>query len=678
MRPTPRELLDAAARTRLPDDLNLYPRLSAQLERKTWMQTLRAKPALLILSLLLALALLTGVAYAVGRLAGFIPGFGFTGDTSTVYVLLEPVQVDKESVTLRVEKAISSEDRFWISLSLDKAFDPEQSFHTSASVILPDGTELLFQSGREDGLDVAPHTATYEFPPLPVGTDTLIVRYEYSIRDGAESWTADVPVRLRPIRADEVIPAPEISAASLQSETHDGVTLVLDNVATASDKTILQVSLLYHEPGTMLNSQWGVTLIGDDGKIYPLTEVLSDSNNQSKTFETLPFPDGENLTLSLAAFPESTNLPMSVDFPVDQATFTFDLGANPQVGQRWDLNQQIQVGKYLVHALGAQQVSATELLFEFTPTSNITSVALYSPRASGGTGSLPVENANFTASLFFDTIPTGPITVSITRVGFIAHGQWQIQWQAPVAPAGVIVGPTNTPVPTPAIFATPTILSADPLLLEVQALGQKFDAPFQQGPGWVHLVKETEMTPRPGQTFPPPYMTTEQWLELDADGNVIRSIWTDRDENGNIIQQSVTIGNYWINFTTGESGYNETSSYLFSTDMLTRDLAQAEQYQSQVIREEVPCDDGSPCLLVTLFDAFEQPSQHPDEAQPITGMGRKTWVHLQTGQQVKVQSFTRFQDSTERADITERTQTVEKLSAPSEEVRHIINGVVMP
>ena len=89
MKPTPRELLDAAARTRVPDALNLYPRLSSKLERKSLMQTLRAKPAMLILSVLIALTLLTGVAYALGRLAGFIPGFGFTGDTSMVYVLKE-------------------------------------------------------------------------------------------------------------------------------------------------------------------------------------------------------------------------------------------------------------------------------------------------------------------------------------------------------------------------------------------------------------------------------------------------------------------------------------------------------------------------------------------------------------------------------------------------------------
>ena len=95
-------------------------------------------------------------------------------------------------------------------------------------------------------------------------------------------------------------------------------------------------------------------------------------------------------------------------------------------------------------------------------------------------------------------------------------------------------------------------------------------------------------------------------------------------------------------------------------------------------RAEAPCDDGSPCLLVTLFDAFEQAVQNPGETQAIAGMGRKTWVNLQSGQQVKVQAFTRFQDGSERIEVTERTPLVEKVASPPEEVLRIINGVVVP
>ena len=56
------------------------------------MQTLRARPILAFLVAILALLALTGMVYALGRLTGFIPGFGFTSNTGVVYVLAEPVE----------------------------------------------------------------------------------------------------------------------------------------------------------------------------------------------------------------------------------------------------------------------------------------------------------------------------------------------------------------------------------------------------------------------------------------------------------------------------------------------------------------------------------------------------------------------------------------------------------
>lgn len=678
MKPTPRELLDSAARTRVPDDLNLYPRLAQHLERKTWMQTFRAKPALAILFVFMALILLTGVTYAVGRLAGFIPGFGFTGDASTSYVLDTRAQTEHAGVTIQVENAVSTADQFWVSLAVIGEADAMDAFHAGATVVLSDGTEIQAQSGQDYGYIPGQHQVSLEFTALPTGTDSLTLRYEVFTITGAALWSVDIPIILRPIRADEVIPAQETQAAPLQSNTYDGLTLVLDNVAPASEKTVLQVSLRFDKPNTHLNTDWNVTLTGDDGRIYPMTEVLFDSNDYVKTYETVPFHGGEALNLSLTAFPSSENLPMSVDFPLDQATFTFDPGPNPQPGQSWSLDEQITVGQYTIQVIGVKQISNTELLFEFAPSPGVTGVMLYSPLAQGATGSIPVENVNFTAGLSFGSVPAEPLTISISRVYYTARGQWQIHWQAPAAPVGVSVGPTSTPVPTAATFATPSVIASDPLLLEVQDLAQKFDEPFQQGAGWVHIISETETLPRPGQTFPPPYVQHEQWLELDEDGYVIRSLWIDRDLPGNIIQRSVTIGNYSFNLTTGEAFFNEYARYLFSTDLLTQDLIRAAEYQSQIIQEATTCDNGSACLLITLFDAFDQGIQNPGESQLITGMGRRTWVNLETGQQVQVQAFSRLQDGSERVEITDRAVMIEKTSSPPTDVLDIFNSVVVP
>lgn len=60
------------------------------------MKTLRARPALAIVIAVLALLALTGIAYAVGRLTGFIPGVGFVEDVQSA--LEEPVVIEREAL----------------------------------------------------------------------------------------------------------------------------------------------------------------------------------------------------------------------------------------------------------------------------------------------------------------------------------------------------------------------------------------------------------------------------------------------------------------------------------------------------------------------------------------------------------------------------------------------------
>ncbi|MEI7850092.1 MAG: hypothetical protein WCK35_30145, partial [Chloroflexota bacterium] len=335
----------------------------------TFWQTMRARPALLILFIILALSLLTGVAYAIGRLAGFIPGFGFTSDANLVYMLQAPAQAAKDGVTVSVDNAISDQDKFWVSITQSGKIDTQPDNYSSAFIRLPDGTKIDYRQGGATDPSTDPQKMTFEFPALPAGADTLTFHYEISGSDGKGFWMVEIPLQLRPIRSDELIPAQPVQVKPQQSETQDGLTLVLENVAAASNKTVLQVSLRFDQPGGNLNRAWGVTLTGADGKIYPLTEITSDTpENNKKLYETLAFQGGEALTLRLAVFPDSINLPMSVDFSPNGPAFTFDPGPNPQVGQSWPLDETLQAGKYSLHVVGAKMTTPNQLLFDFAPT----------------------------------------------------------------------------------------------------------------------------------------------------------------------------------------------------------------------------------------------------------------------------------------------------------------------
>jgi hypothetical protein len=216
------------------------------------------------------------------------------------------------------------------------------------------------------------------------------------------------------------------------------------------------------------------------------------------------------------------------------------------------------------------------------------------------------------------------------------------------------------------------------LLLQVQTLAQKFDAPFQQGPAWVHVAAERISNPSAGQTYPPPYLKTDMWYEIDADGYVTRTLWTDRDKAGLTLQQSATVGNYFINFTSGESGHNDGQSYRVSLDLLTKRLGGAVHSNTRLLTERSTCENGDPCLLITMSDAFAQPSQNQGEAQPYYGAGSRVWIDLQTGLQVKNESFWLLKDDKEALTSTYRVLSVEKVASPPQEILNTLAKVVVP
>lgn len=672
---------DSAFASRL--DLELRRRfdeisIPLKVERMSFMQTLRARPLAAILVAILALLLLSGVAYAIGRLSGYIPGFGFTSDAGAVTMLKETVSAESNGITVSVEKAVSDGSRFWVEVNV-RGLPTGQDFPAGqAFILLSSGEKIQVQMGNTNP-DAGEMRMTYIFPALtgnPLHVTLLIEN------PGGEIF--NLPFELRPIQAGEILPIPPTESAPLQSETHDGLTLVLDNVAPDKDKTVFQVSLRFDQEGVSLNSDWNVTLTDADGRIYPLINITPEtlaSSGTTKVYATAPFNGSEQLTLSLTAFPDPKNLPMSIDFYADVPSFTFDSGANPQVGQTWQLDKTVQVGKYTLNIIRATLAQNTKLIFEAEPVENLNGFMLDSPsdkRIVGSEGSIPGDNANLVSTVSLSEIPSTPIEFRIWRIYYNARGVWKINWQPSASPAQASDLPTSTPLPTPALVATPTFASSDPLLLEVQSLAQKFDAPLQQGAGWVHVIWENISENRQaGQVYPPSYYQDEQWYEVDADGWVLRNLTTDHDANGVILQQTATIGNYAINFTTGDT-FTDIPPYKLSLDMLTQSLAQAAHYNAEVQREETKCEDGSPCLLITLLDSFTQPVQNPGEAQIFGGSGNRTWINLQTGQQVKFESFWVMPDGQERVDSIQRTLLVEKVASPPQEILDIFEKMVAP
>ena len=134
-----KDLLEKVARRGVPENIDLLPRILPQLNKRRFtMRTLRTQPVLVLLGVVLALLLLTGVAYAIGRSMGFIPGYGFTeGD---VYVLKAPVEVDQNGVAISVENAVYDGNKFWVEVNVSGL--PNGLGFSQLSVLLPSGEKI--------------------------------------------------------------------------------------------------------------------------------------------------------------------------------------------------------------------------------------------------------------------------------------------------------------------------------------------------------------------------------------------------------------------------------------------------------------------------------------------------------------------------------------------------------
>jgi hypothetical protein len=116
----------------------------------------------------------------------------------------------------------------------------------------------------------------------------------------------------------------------------------------------------------MIIGQWTVTLQDQDGHIYPLTEITPNDIDRGKSalYQTIPFTGNEKLILTLQSVPiVEQKINVMQDYSANPGKFIFDPGGNPQPGQVWELDEQVQVGDFTLQVVRAELNNANELIF---------------------------------------------------------------------------------------------------------------------------------------------------------------------------------------------------------------------------------------------------------------------------------------------------------------------------
>ena len=452
------QILDDAARGQLTKNTDLAPQILKRIQKgkRVTMHSHRKVFAMTLL-VLLALAFTTwqvpAVRAAIQRWFGYVPGAGLVS-SDQMRVLESPVVLEQDGLTLTVKQVWASADKTVVQYSV--AGWKRESAHAQPGDAGCDPTGLLRLDDRDLAVTEAPTMIGWEdgyevvgvYAAIPADIDTVALILPCSDPAAAGEW--EVPLTLVPAPADmtvypvienaapaETAPAEPLGTGSDLSP--EGLALAVERAAEMDDGYLLFVTLNWENTGlgwVDIPDPAALHIADADGQPVPYhvdyeatNPLLSASPAGQMAFalQTESKPAAGPLTLTL----DSITAHIKTD-----AGFTVDPGSDPEPGQYWTLDQDIELG--YGYSLRVTQVTYSlpdadhaKLSVRMESASGVTGASLQDPaRPMAGTeqgkGSAEGE---FSTDLYYPaSLPQGPLNIAITSFTVDLPGHWQAAW----------------------------------------------------------------------------------------------------------------------------------------------------------------------------------------------------------------------------------------------------------
>jgi hypothetical protein len=467
----------------------VWRQLSALLARRRWQYVA------LLLFTALAIALFAigpqRVLAQVQRWLGYVPGIGFVNLAET-RALTSPVEITRDGTTLRVEQVIAGLQRTQVVISSPGLSEKDLPWPNPA-VGTPDFSVFLLlpKEGLPDGARMEAKRwelnvgyGRLEFPPLPVGVYqvTLVVPRLPLVPPGAlpENW--EIPLTLRPL-SGEPDPAlfPQPYSPPDASDSQHGISLRVLDVAQAATETAVRYQVAWANPDWELRFGLGSArmpeLRDDLGHIYwespgshgssvAVVAVPASPASQATPTPSAPIKTGTLVfpALSLSASQATLWVDALEFYAPARATFTIDLGQDPQIGDAWPLDVHLEIAGFPVHFTGARLrqetsrmpdgKSQTQAMLEFDldplPEEGglgLSGFDLFSPgegfNGSGSSGGLNGRYRPYLSLSQAGEIPSGRIQVQVTHASLLVSGPWEATWAIPGRDPASLVQPVR-------------------------------------------------------------------------------------------------------------------------------------------------------------------------------------------------------------------------------------------
>lgn len=410
------------------------------------MTTLRTRPLVALLIALLILLVLSGVVYALGRSLGYIPGLGLVDQNVPMRVLAEPVSQTRGGITITVKDAILNSDMTTLVLTvenipLDKLSHPaDAQCRQFAELRLPDGTLLQVEAGTQGGRnELGTFDGRFKYAPLPANVNdaTLLIPCIQDAAPGVlpEKWK--LPLHFIPAPPDmTMMPVIEITPSPAVQNP-----LSITKVIDAGDSYILTGEFNPPVPSQAVDDWSSAGII-----------KLSDANGQEIAYDLpqdldLPSPQSPKADVWSMKFSKGFAPPLHITYSnlytlhvpsQETVELDFDAGPNPQDGQTWQLNKEIQLAGHTFTLVSIRVSQKNFYSFDFTSSDNkISSVDIEIPGGhslNGGgqdtCGCIQPPPISWGESLGYTELPKGKLKVILSNLWIYGETKdWTLDWQ---------------------------------------------------------------------------------------------------------------------------------------------------------------------------------------------------------------------------------------------------------
>ena len=342
-------------------------RMQPPVERNIFLKTLNTRPVLAILLALLILLTLSGVAYAIGRSLGYIPGIGMVDQSMPVRVLAHPVTVTRDGITITITDAVLSSDKTILRYSIEN-LPNELTAHegdTAPACIIPtaelrqgDGAVLVssYLAGLQGRLVMDPipanvNDAILSIPCIPNAFRGLAPEnWEISLAfvPAPPDMTALPVVEYTSASASiitpsaEAVPAAE-STPSVHTDSQQPNPISISKVIDTGNSYILLGT--FRSPTPEHSSEHRMKLLDANGDEVPWNaptdvdpEFVPGAESWVVEFDKIyPFPIRIAYSELVTSFDPSK---------LESEEFEFDAGLDSQIGDTWEINRDITLTGY--------------------------------------------------------------------------------------------------------------------------------------------------------------------------------------------------------------------------------------------------------------------------------------------------------------------------------------------